>query len=66
MSRPREVREAQRHSPKREAWVDAAFDALDGEDEELPDPYHNDTYHTMPGIPNFRGMAQPKMRRKES
>ena len=42
MSHSREVRDAQRHNPKRESWVDAAFDALDGEDEELPDELRGD------------------------
>lgn len=53
MSRPREVRAAQREAPKRHPEMfDQLLDDLDaqGEDEEIADPYFGDTYHTMPGF----------------
>ena len=60
MSRPREVRAAQREAPKRHPEM---FDQ--DEDEDEVDPYHGDAYHTSPGIANFLGTAQPPMRKKD-
>ena len=54
MSRPREVRAAQREAPKRQPEMFGQLlddlDAQGEEEEEMADPYFGDAYHTMPGF----------------
>ena len=68
MSRPREVREQQKSCPRRHPEMfDEIIDALDEAEHEKDgvDPYFGDVYHTCPGLTDFSGNAQPKMRKEK-